>query len=290
VTVLLLDCHSLLYRAYHALPPMTTAGGLPSQALYGFTQLLLKLLREEAPSHVVFARDLPGPTFRHARYPGYKAGRAPTPAALRSQLDALSELSDAFGVSPACAAGFEADDVLATCARALGERSESQLVVTGDRDLLQLIGPHTAVLFAGARGKPPTRYDGPAFRARFGFSPERLPLYSALLGEGADNLPKVPGIGEATARRLVAAHADAAALLADTDALKGGQLRDTLTLYAEQVRTTEDLARLEQQVPLDLDAVLGAVEVGAFTRLLALCSRWEFRSLVARVEALLTGS
>lgn len=287
MTVLLLDSHALLYRAFYALPPMTKADGTPSQALYGFMQLLLKLLREDAPSHVVFARDLPGPTFRHAHFPPYKAGRPPTPAALRGQLDALSELCEAFRVESACAEGFEADDVIATCAAQLNARGRSQRVVTGDRDLLQLIGPHTDVLFAGARGKAPLRYDEARFVARFGFPPARLPLYSALLGEVADNLPKVPGLGEATARRLVASFEDAAALLASLAQLKPGKVRDMLTLYAEQVRTTEALARLSPSAPIRLDAALGAVDHAALTRLLALCVRWEFRSLVPRVEGLL---
>jgi len=166
MTVMLLDSYSLLFRAFHALPPMNTSLGQPTQALYGFSVLLLKLLREHGPQGVAIARDLPGRTFRHAQYDAYKAGRVKAPGELVSQLDLLEELADAFGFPLFAAPGFEADAVLATLARHHAGLGRQVLLVSGDRDLLQLVADPVEVLFVGQRGKPPTRYDRTAASMR----------------------------------------------------------------------------------------------------------------------------
>jgi len=286
MAVLLLDTHSLFFRAFHALPPMSTAAGLPTQALYGLSALLLKLLREEQPEAVAFARDLPHKTFRHLRFPGYKAGRAPLPDSLRSQLGMVDVLCAAFGFPVLSCAGFEADDVLATLAEQL---PDELVVVSGDRDLLQLVNARTTVLFAGQRGKDMLRYDLARVEERFGFAPARLPLYSALVGDGADNLPKVPGIGEVGARRLVARFESAEALLGALPSLADARTRTALAQHADQIRETELLARLRRDVPLPAFAP-APFDDAARARVRALFEVWEFRSLLTRLDARATGA
>jgi DNA polymerase-1 len=282
MTVLLLDSYSLFFRAFHALPPMSTSRGQPTQALYGFSALLLKLLREEQPSGVALARDLPGKTFRHAQYQDYKAGRPRPPSALLVQLGMLDTLFDALGLPVFGAPGFEADDVLATLAREL-QSSERILIVSGDRDLLQLVCSTVHVLFVGQRGKPPTRYDPAAVQARFGIGPERLPGYVALVGDASDNIPKVKGVGEAAAQKLMAQYADVDALLAALERVEPARLRATLSEHAEQLRSSEQLVRLRRDVPLPTLS-LGTLDAAAVARTRALFEAWEFKSLIPRLE------
>lgn len=280
-----IDSHSLLFRAHHALPEMTTSTGQPTSALYGFCVLLLKLLREEQPDAVALARDLPGKTFRHARYADYKAGRPRASAALVSQLALLDRLADAFGFPMLSAPGYEADDVLATLAARLAARGDDVIVVSGDRDLLQLVDARCEVLFVGQRGKPPIRYDRAAIEARFGIPPERLPGYVALTGDSADNIPKVRGLGAVSARALMRRSPTLSGLLDDLQAIEEPRLRGLLTEHAAQLRESEELVRLRRDVPLP------AIEPNAFDRAARertaeLFEALEFKSLLPRLSAL----
>jgi DNA polymerase-1 len=283
--ILLLDCHSLLFRAFHALPEMTTSAGLPTNALYGFSVLLLKLLREEAPGGVALARDLPGKTFRHEQYAEYKAGRARAPSPLVQQLQLFDSLVEALGFPMFAAPGFEADDVLATLAARHGERGDDVVLVSGDRDLFQTVNEHCQVLFLGQRGKPPVRYDLAAVERRFGIPPERLPGYVALVGDSADNIPKVKGIGNATAAQLMHQYATIEALLAALDSLENARLRALLEAHADQLRTSEQLIRLRRDVPLPA-LEPRALDAAARSRTAQLFASWEFKSLAARLAAL----
>src|SRR4051812_47967673 len=183
---LLLDTYSLFFRAFHALPLMSTRSGEPTSALYGLSSLLLKLLREQRGAALAFALDAPQATFRHDRFDEYKAGRAPTPSLLALQFDRLEELLAAFGVPVFRAPGFEADDVLATLAKEARMLTVPALVVSGDRDLLQLAGGTIKVNFVGRRGKEAQVYDEAAVLARFGVLPEALPAYVGLVGDTSD--------------------------------------------------------------------------------------------------------
>ncbi len=287
-SALLLDTNALLFRAHYALPPMHTRGGEPTAALYGFSALLLKLLREERPSGIGFARDLPAPTFRHLRYRDYKAGRPPAPDALRPQWVRLEALIDGLAVPAMAVAGFEADDVLATAARRLAALGTQVKIVTGDRDLFQVIGPLVSVIFVGARGQKATTLDEAAVVARYGVAPARLPTWSALVGEAADNLVGVNGVGPRTASRLVQRYGTVANLLANVDAVAPAKLRDALRAAGDRIRMNEDLARLRDD--LDLGDAPCAAPLGphAFTHLRACFAELEFASLAARLAALET--
>lgn len=275
--VLLLDTHALFFRAFFALPPMSTKTGVPTSALYGLAVLVLKLLREERPLGLAFALDAGPPTFRHAQSPTYKANRPPLPDALRQQLDALPRFLDALGAPCFVAPGFEADDVLATLARELGSSNPpvDVRIVTTDHDLFQVVRDGVDVLFVGARGAKPTLYDREALVARYGLTPPQLPSLAALVGDTADNLPKVPGIGARTAQKLVHRFGDTPP-----------KLRATLAAASAQMLETESLARLRDDVPLPSGPRMAPVGAEAWPRLRALFTEWEFGSLLARVDRL----
>lgn len=282
--VLLLDTYSLLFRAFHALPAICTSTGMPTGALYGTSVLLLKLLREQAPAGVALALDMPAETFRRALYPGYKASRPSTPSDLAAQLAELPALIQALGAPAFGVPGFEADDVLATLARELSAGAQPVCIVTGDRDLLQLATDGVEILFVGQRGRAHVRYDAAAVEARFGVPPSRLPSYVALVGDPSDDIPGVPGVGAKTAARWVRDHEDIAGILASIDALAPAKIRPVIAEHADQLRLSEQLARLRSDVPLGPGPRHAGFDDEARARLRALFERLEFRSLLARLD------
>ena len=282
MTALLLDTSSLFFRAFHALPPMSTKAGEPTSALYGFSVLLLKLLRERQPDGVAFARDL-GRTFRHEQYSEYKAGRAPMPDLLRPQWRRLDQLLAALGTPVHAAAGFEADDVLATLSRRLEGKVT---IVSGDRDLVQLIGPDVEVLFLGARGQKPEVIDTAAVASRYGVTPAQMPSLMALIGEVADNLPGVPGVGVKTAAKLIAKYGAVGPLVADVASIPG-KLGDSLRATSAQVLENESLARLRTDVTL-AEPLVAPVGVEELERVRAVFEELEFRSLAGRIDAMVS--
>jgi DNA polymerase-1 len=285
-SALLLDTSALFFRAHYALPPMNTSTGEPTAAMYGFSSLLLKLLREEKPAGLGFARDLPKPTFRHERYSEYKAGRPPVPDAMRPQWARLDALIGGLGVPSLCLAGFEADDVLATAAKRLSAAGTRVTIVTGDRDLFQVIAPLVRVLYVGARGQKPEPLDAAAIEARYGLAPAELPMLSALVGESADNLVGVTGIGAKTAVKLVRQYGSAARLIAELDSVTPPKIRDALREAADRVLMNEELARLHTDLDLGDGPLAAPVDERSFANLRALFEILEFKSLAARLSAL----
>jgi DNA polymerase-1 len=282
----LLDTYSLFFRAFHALPRMNTSSGEPTSALYGFSALVLKILREQRPRALSFALDAPTRTFRAERYPEYKAGRAKLPSELGVQLKRLPELIAAFGVPALCAPGFEADDVLATVALRLNAAGARVLIVSGDRDLLKLASDSVNVWFVGARGKDATLFDGAAVSARFGVPPEQLATWFALVGDNSDHLIGVPGIGPTTATKLVVEHGSVAALLENLHRVTPERTRDAIANAAERLRMNEELATLRLDVPLTEDALVGPMTSECYAKLGDFFGALEFKSLLPRVEAL----
>ncbi len=283
--VLALDTSSLFFRAQHALPPMNTSRGEPTRALYGFSALLLKLLREEDPVGLVLALDAPQPTFRHERDGAYKGTRGAPPSELRQQWPRLEQLIEALGVPAFRAPGFEADDVLATVARRLRERGQRVVVVSGDRDLMQTALPPVEVLFVGRRGQPGERYDRAAVEARFGVGPERLASYAALVGDTSDNITGISGIGPRAAAKLVREFGDVAGILRHADTIEPARLRELVLGARQQLIDNEALTRLQDEVPLPAE-LYGSVDAAAQERLKAIFEELEFRSLLPRLAKL----
>ena len=204
--LLLLDGHSLAYRAFFALPPenFSTTTGQPTNAVYGFTAMLINVLRDEQPTHVAVAFDRSEPTFRHEQYVEYKANRRETPADFRSQLSLIFEVLDALGIPRLSVAGYEADDIIATLTVAATEAGMDVLIVSGDRDNLQLVNDHVTVLMTRRGISDMTRFTPEEVEAKYGLTPAQYPDFAALRGDPSDNLPNIPGVGEKTAARWVA--------------------------------------------------------------------------------------
>jgi DNA polymerase-1 len=284
--VLLVDTYSLFFRAYHALPAMNTASGEPTSALYGFSVALIKELREQRPSALAFAVDAPKRTFRHERFDGYKAQREAVPSPLVAQFGRLSELLAALEVPVFCCPGFEADDVVATVAQRLREQGQPVLILTGDRDLLQLAHGGVEVMFLGARGQKPVRYDAARVEERFEVTPEQLPVWIALVGDTSDNLPGVPGVGPRTAARWVRQYGSVAALLEHLSEVQPARLAPELEARREQLALNAELTVLRTDAPIGAGPLAAPVGASALARLRALFNELEFKSLLARLDAL----
>jgi DNA polymerase-1 len=282
--VLLLDVFSLFYRAYYALPPMHTRRGEPTSALYGFSALVLKLLREQAPRGAAFALDAPHPTFRHEAYAEYKAQRAVAPGSLTAQMFRLVHLMDAFGFPAFAVPGVEADDILATLAREIQGGGDPVLVVTGDRDALQLVRPGVRVLLVSRGASEARAYDDAAVLERFGVPASALPSYFALVGDASDNLPGVPGFGPKRAASLLRDFGTLDAALDHLDLVSPPALRASLSAHATRARLWEELARLRDDVPLRHGPRFGSVPLESEARLRALFEALEFASLLPRLR------
>jgi len=266
---------------------MSTRAGEPTSALYGLSSLLLKLLREQRGAALSFALDAPQATFRHEAFDEYKAGRPATPSALSAQFARLQQMLDALAVPAFRCPGFEADDVLATLAKRAREADTPALVVSGDRDLLQLARGSVRVYFVGRRAKDALIYDEAAVFARFGVAPEFLPTYVALVGDPSDNLPGVPGIGAATAQKLLVGRRSCRELLDDIESVKSARVRDALLQHQAQILRTEALARLREDAPIGAQSLGWAVPTpAAFHALAQLFEELEFKSLLKRLQAL----
>jgi DNA polymerase-1 len=282
----LFDTYSMLFRAFYALPPLSTSRGTPTSGLYGFCSLFLRVMREYRPRAFAFALDAPARTFRAERDATYKAGRERTPAPLGEQIARLPAVLAAFEAPQFCAPGFEADDVLATLAERLAGTGQQSLVVSGDRDLLQLVGPRTGVLFIGGRGQRPVLFDEAAVERRFEVRAAELPAYAALVGEAADNLPGVPGIGAKTAAKLVREHGSVRGLMANLERVTPPKLRQALATHAERALLNEELATLRRDVPLESGPLAAPLTPEARAGLARLFDELEFKSLIPRLEAL----
>lgn len=193
--LLLLDGHSLAYRAFFALPVenFSTTDGQPTNAVYGFTSMLINVLRDEQPTHIAVAFDRSEPTFRHEQYVEYKAGRQKTPDEFRSQVSLIFEVLDALRIPRLSVAGFEADDIIATLSVQATRAGLRTLIVTGDRDAFQLVNDDVTILYPVRGVSELSRMDPVAVEAKYGVPPERYRELAALVGESSDNLPGVPG-------------------------------------------------------------------------------------------------
>jgi DNA polymerase-1 len=283
---LLVDTYSLFFRAHHALPPMNTQSGRPTSALYGFCTALLKELRERRPGALAFAIDAPVLTFRHQAYADYKAQRERAPDALRQQFAPLRELLSAFAVPMFEVPGFEADDVLATIAAELRAASLPALVLSGDRDLLQVAHGSVQVLFLGARGQPGRVYVEAAVLERYCVTAQQLPAWAALVGDTSDNLPGTPGVGARTAAKWVQQYGSIASLLAHLAELSPARLRPVVEAHGEQLLQNQRLATLRIDVPLGPTPHVGSLRPAALEDLRRLFRELEFKSLEARLDNL----
>jgi DNA polymerase I len=256
-TLLLLDGHSLAYRAFFALPVenFATTTGQPTNAVYGFTAMLINVLRDEKPTKVAVAFDRSEPTFRHEQYVEYKAGRTKAPDEFRSQVSLIFEVLDALGIRHLSAPGYEADDIIATLATEAEAAGDSVLIVTGDRDAFQLVSDATTVLYNSRGVSDMKRYDPAGLLEKYGLTPAQYPDFAALRGDKSDNLPSIPGVGEKTATKWILDYGSLENLVNRVDEVKG-KAGDALREHLGNVLRNRQLTTLLRDLPED---VVGAV-------------------------------
>jgi len=282
--LMLLDTYGLVYRAFFALPALTTTHGLPINAAYGFTMMLTKLIADEKPTHVIAAFDKGLPAARVAMYPAYKEHRNEMPDDLRPQFALVRKILAAYGIPVVEIEGEEADDVMATLAHAAGGDGQQTIVVTGDLDMLQTVDDTTTVLTTRRGISDLGRYDAAAVRARFELEPHQLPDYRGLKGDPSDNLPGIPGVGEKTAIKLVRAAGSLDALLADPKLAGTPKLEALVREYGAQARVCRDVSIVKRDLPLTLDWDAARYEAPSSDALYALYRELEFKALLAKLE------
>ncbi|HZA09852.1 DNA polymerase I [Mycobacterium sp.] len=248
---MLLDGNSLAFRAFYALPAenFKTKGGLTTNAVYGFTAMLINLLRDESPTHVAAAFDVSRQTFRSDKYPEYKANRTSTPDEFHGQIEITKEVLVALGITVLSEPGFEADDLIATLATRAEQAGFRVLVVTGDRDSLQLVSDNVTVLYPRKGVSELTRFNPDAVFEKYGLTPQQYPDFAALRGDPSDNLPGIPGVGEKTATKWIAEYGSLQALVDNVDTVKG-KVGDALRANLSHVVLNRELTDLVRDVPL----------------------------------------
>jgi DNA polymerase-1 len=249
--LLLIDGHSMAYRAFYALPVenFKTSAGQPTNAIYGFASMLINLIKEEKPTHIAVAFDVSRKTFRTERFPEYKANRASTPDEFRSQMSYINEMIDSFGIKHFEVEGFEADDIIATLAKAAELKGFETLICTGDRDSFQLVNNKTTVLYPKKGVTEMSRMTPAAVLEKYGLTPEQYPDFAALRGDPSDNLPSVPGVGEKTATKWIIDYGSLEKLLANAKEITG-KVGESLRANIEVVKLNHELTHLLEDVKL----------------------------------------
>ncbi|MGD2205396.1 MAG: DNA polymerase I [Anaerolineae bacterium] len=281
--LVLIDGHALVYRAYFALPStMATSQGELTNAVFGFASMLLNVLRDEEPAYIAVTFDR-GRTFRHEDYAEYKANRAEMPDDLRIQMDRIEELIKALNIPIYSAEGYEADDVLAALAEQAEAEGVDTLIVTGDTDTFQLVGPHVRVLTSRRAFSDTVIYDIEAIHKRYGLEPDQLIDYKALIGDTSDNVPGVRGVGKKTATRLLKKYGSVEAIYEHLDEVRSTRFRNALEKGRDEAFLSKHLVTITTKVPVELD--LAGCRVGEFDReqVAELFRTLEFRSLMERL-------
>ncbi len=284
--LMLLDSNGLIYRGYHALPPLTTSKGELVNAVFGFCSILLRGIQDVQPEYVAACFDLPGPTFRHEQFAAYKATRAPMPDDLRSQFPKVREVVAALRIPVYELAGYEADDVIGTITRDLDTRGVDTTVVTGDLDMLQIVTEHTRLMTTRQGVDSTVYYDPARIWERFELRPDQMIDYKALKGDPTDNIPGIPGVGEKTAAKLVGQFGSLEGIYGRIEEVKPDKLREKLVEAREQVFASRELSRIVRNLPITLD--LEAARLSDYDRVevVRLFREFEFRSLIDRLPPL----
>jgi DNA polymerase-1 len=280
----ILDGPGFLFRAYHAIPFLSTSRGVPSHAVFGMSTMLWKLLREDTPDYFAVAWDPPGPTFREEKFAAYKETRAPTPDDLRTQIPYVKTLFEALRLPVLEVPGFEADDVLGTVVERTRDLPIELVLVTSDKDMLQLVSPRVRVFSTTGRGGDRVIFDEAAVKAKWGVEPAQIPDILALMGDSIDNIPGVPGVGEKTAAKLIGQFGGVERLYENLS-LVPGKLRETLAANRKQALLSRELATVSTRVPIEVDLETFRRREPDWDRLRALWTELEFHSLLRQLPA-----
>jgi len=279
-TVFLVDGQAYIYRAFYAVRELQTSQGVPTNAIFGFTSMLQRLLQEESPEHLAVVFDAKGKNFRHDLYKEYKANRLATPEPLRPQIPRIKDLVRAYRIPVLELTGYEADDIIATLARRWEKAGAEVVIVSGDKDLMQLVSDHVTMLDT-MKGE---RIGIAEVRMKFGVEPARVVDVQGLMGDSTDNIPGIPGVGEKTAIKLIQEWHDLENLLRHADEIPG-KLGEKIRANVELARVSKTLATLHFDVPVSVEVNTLVKEEPDKEQLKALFKEFEFRRFLAEIES-----
>ncbi len=282
--LMVLDGNSLAHRAFYALPLLSTTGGQYTNAVLGFTNMLLRMVRQEQPDYLTVAFDHKGKTLRHQDYEAYKAHRKGTPDELRPQFPLIKRVLGALNIPVLEVEGYEADDLIGTVVRAAEERGLEVLVVTGDRDMLQVVSDHTRTLITRKGISELDSYAKEDVISRYGLQPEQIPDLKGLIGDPSDNIPGVPGIGEKTAIKLLQQYGSVEGCLANRDQLPV-KVASLLDRYADQALLSKRLALLMHDIPVELDFEALKFSKPNYEELFSILMELEFKNLIKSISS-----
>lgn len=278
----IIDGSSLMYRAFYALPLLTDGEGRYTNAVYGFTKMLIKIITDFQPDTVVVAFDKGKKTFRNELYADYKGTRKAMPDELAEQIPLIHELVDLMGIQLLEEAGFEADDIIGTLAVKAARAGHRVCIVTGDRDALQLVQEHIEVALTKKGISELERYDTLYFKEKYGLEPVQLIDLKGLMGDASDNIPGVPGVGEKTAAKLLSQFGSVETVLSHIDEVSGKKLQEKLRNYAAQAALSKKLATIITDMPLDYDAEAFKVHANV-SEVRNFCKKHDFRSIIPQL-------
>ncbi|WP_199624486.1 DNA polymerase I [Paenibacillus alkalitolerans] len=280
---IIIDGNSIINRAFYALPPLTNGAGQHTNAVYGFTTMLLRLIEEEKPTHMLVAFDAGKATFRHAEYGEYKGGRAKMPPELAEQFPLLKELLHAMGIRQFELEGYEADDIIGTLTKRADEQDVETLVVSGDKDMLQLASERVTIALTRKGISETEKYDPAAIQEKYNLSPSQIIDLKGLMGDSSDNIPGIPGVGEKTALKLLHEYGTVENVIEHADDMKG-KIKDLVREHADSARMSKDIATIFRDVSFDAgwdDLVFDGYDKSATK---SMFQRLEFRSLLERLD------
>ncbi len=282
--LIIIDGNSLMHRAFYALPPLTTKKGVQTGAVYGFTNMLFKLIEEYGPNYIGVAFDRKAPTFRHKAYKEYKGTRQKTPEDLIPQFEILKELLNLMEIPIYEKDGYEADDILGTFARISGEKSLECLLVTGDRDALQLVDDNTAVLITKKGISDIHKFDAEEVKREYGLSPAQIVDMKALMGDTSDNIPGVPSVGEKTAIKLLKAYHTLDGVYKNVENMKRSRVKENLIEYKSQAILSKELATIYRDVPIDIDISECCFSIPDSSELRDMLIELEFSTILEKLD------
>ena len=274
------DGSNYLYRAYYGIPALTNSRGFPTNAIYGFTTMLMKLLRDLQPDYVVVAFDLKGPTTRHAEFEDYKATRKPMPDDLIPQVPRIKEVIRGFSISILEKQGIEADDLIGTLTILASRKGWRTAIISGDKDLMQLVDDGVTMVDT----MKDKTYDAAAVIEKFGVGPDKVVEILGLMGDTSDNIPGVPGIGPKTAKRLILEYGSVDAVIENAEKLHNVKLRESFRQHADQARLSRQLALIRTDVDIDLDLQDAVRKPPDNESLSMLFGEFEFSSLLQQIK------
>lgn len=281
--LILIDGNSIAYRAYYALPLLSNASGQYTNAVYGFTMMLMKILEDEKPTHMLVAFDAGKTTFRHKDFQEYKGTRKETPNELREQFPLIKEVLDAFCIPYFEESGYEADDIIGTLSKTCVREDLDIRIVSGDKDLLQLVNDQVHVLLTRKGITEVERYDIQAIDEKYGLKPEQIIDLKGLMGDASDNIPGIPGVGEKTALKLLRLYPSVEEVIEHADQLPGKKLREKVKEHQEQALLSKKLATIYTEVPLSLELEDLALKERDEEKVVQLFKQLAFNTLLSRL-------